>query len=154
MSIVHNWKVHNVIRSYDPDGTIFKVRFDLTSYDESDIHNTVNTSGTIRLESPDMNADFVEFEDVREENVIEWIRVQSLNYNVPNSDPVETKTEYEICHERQLKNITESDTYDPVWSGSDYSDLVVDEPEEPSEDPEILEQVVAEMGIDPEELPY
>ena len=63
MSIVHNWKVHNVIRSYDPDGTIFKVRFDLTSYDESDIHNTVNTSGTIRLESPDMNADFVEFED-------------------------------------------------------------------------------------------
>lgn len=155
MSIVHHWSVKNVIKYLDAGGTVYRVLFQLESFDsENPSLFTILTPGSVDLDISTINpSDFTPFQDLTEEQVLEWVKINIVKYDIPNSDPIESKYEYEIYHERYLKNLKETITYTPDQPYSDVGYLTHPEPvEEESEEtetdnPDDMAQIATEMGI-------
>lgn len=162
MSITHNWKINSVIRYLDVGGTVYRVLFDIESVDsDNPAFLRITTTGSVELDVSDVSPDnFTPFEDLTEEQVLEWVKQRIIKYDIIDTDPVENKYEYEIHHERHLKNLKETITYTPDRPYSVVGYLTTPEPE-----PEVIEEdvetdssedmaaIAAEMGLEtiPEE---
>lgn len=160
MSITHNWKINSVIRYLDVGGTVYRVLFDIESVDsDNPAFLRITTTGSVELDVSDVNPDnFTPFEDLTEEQVLEWVKQRIIKYDIIDTDPVENKYEYEIHHERHLKNLKETITYTPDRPYSVVGYLTTPEPEVIEEDvetdsPEDMAAIAAEMGLEtiPEE---
>lgn len=162
MSITHNWKINSLIRYLDVGGTVYRVLFDIESVDsDNPAFLRITTTGSVELDVSDVSPDnFTPFEDLTEEQVLEWVKQRIIKYDIIDTDPVENKYEYEIHHERHLKNLKETITYTPDRPYSVVGYLTTPEPE-----PEVIEEdvetdssedmaaIAAEMGLEtiPEE---
>ena len=162
MSITHNWKINSVIRYLDVGGTVYRVLFDIESVDsDNPAFLRITTTGSVELDVSDVSPDnFTPFEDLTEEQVLEWVKQRIIKYDIIDTDPVENKYEYEIHHERHLKNLKETITYTPdrPYSVVGYLTTPEPEPEVIEEDvetdsPEDMAAIAAEMGLEtiPEE---
>lgn len=164
MSITHNWKINSLIRYLDVGGTVYRVLFDIESVDsDNPAFLRITTTGSVELDVSDVSPDnFTPFEDLTEEQVLGWVKQRIIKYDIIDTDPVENKYEYEIHHERHLKNLKETITYTPDRPYSVVGYLTTPEPEpEPevieedveTDSPEDMAAIAAEMGLEtiPEE---
>jgi len=157
MAITHNWKVNSVIKYLDTEGTVYRVLFDIESIDsDNPSFLNITTSGSVDLDTQTIDpGQFIPFENLTEDEVLEWVKERIIKYNIPDTDPIEIKYEYEIHHERHLKNLKETITYTPdrPWSTVGYlippepEPIPEPEPEPETDSPEDMAQVAAEMGI-------
>ena len=115
MTITHNWKVNSVIKYLDAEGTVYRVLFDIESIDsDNPSFLNITTSGSVELSTETINSDeFIPFENLTVNDVLGWVKEKIIKYNIPDTDPVEIKYEYEIYNERYLKNLKETITYTP-----------------------------------------
>jgi len=165
MTITHNWEVNSVIKYLDTEGTVYRVLFDIESIDsDNPSFLNITTSGSVDLDTQTIDpGQFIPFENLTEDEVLEWVKERIIKYNIPDTDPIEIKYEYEIHHERHLKNLKETITYTPDRPYSTVGYLTTPEPE-PTPDTETdtdedvetdtdeeRERVAAEMGIPIEE---
>jgi len=157
MTITHNWHVTSVNKYLDTGGTVYKVLFQITSTDsDNPSYLTITTPGSVILDIETIDPDnFTPFNELTEEQILDWVKERIVKYNIPDTDPVETKYEYEIYHERHLQNLKETITYTPDRPYSDVGYLIHPEPDPVEPDPNEVEidtaedmmQVAAEMGI-------
>ena len=150
MTITHNWKINSVIRYLDTGGTVYRVLFDVESFDSYDpTFLRITTAGSVELDVFDVNPNvFTPFEDLTEDQVLQWVKERIVKYNTLDTDPIESKYEYEIHHERHLKNVKETITYAPDRAYSVVGYLTT-----PELEPEIIEIIEEDVETDsPEEM--
>jgi hypothetical protein len=115
MAIQHTWSVNSTFKYGDSGGTVYKVIFKLETVDTED-PNRFFVSTMDMVEIPTGNSDdenYTPFNELTEEQVIEWVVDNTTNYNVQNTEPIETKNIYEISHEMWIRKIKEHVDFAP-----------------------------------------
>jgi hypothetical protein len=112
MAIQHTWSINSTFKYRDSGGTVYKVIFQLDTVDTDDPRRfSVSTMDFIELDVNNIDPDqYVTFEELTEDLVLEWVFSNIEKYNIPNTNPIQTKNVYEISHEmwiRKLKNYIE-----------------------------------------------
>ena len=105
MAITHHWSIHSTIKYLDAGGTVCKVIFKLQSQD-SDNPELLNitTISSVNLDTSHIE-NFVPFDQLTEQEVLQWVFDRLTKYQICSIDSDETKYDYEIYHEKYLENL-------------------------------------------------
>lgn len=105
MSITHNWSINSVLRFLDNGGTVYRVFFELYSYDEENPKILqIKTLSFVDLDISHID-NFIPFDDLTKSQVLQWVFDRLVKYQIVSDDSNEIKYEYEIYHEKYIENI-------------------------------------------------
>jgi len=73
MSITHDWSINSVLKFLDNEGTVYRVFFELYSYDEEDPKILqIKTLSFVDLDIHHID-NFIPFDDLTEQEVKDWV---------------------------------------------------------------------------------
>lgn len=105
MSITHDWSINSVLKFLDNGGTVYRVFFELYSYDEENPSTLqIKTLSFVDLDIHHID-NFIPFDELTKSQVLQWVFDRLVKYQIVNVDSDETKYEYEIYHEKYIENI-------------------------------------------------
>lgn len=79
MSAIHTWSITNLKQLNDSSGTVSSVFYSLKTVDSDDETINIESSGEVYMNTDDI-VDFIPYEELLEETVIQWVRNHFLYY--------------------------------------------------------------------------